>query len=383
MIDIDTMSILIVDDMESMRKSIRGMLKVLHIGKIIRHAENGREGWRILNSEPIDLAIIDWNMPIMKGIELLELIRGSKTYRDLPVIMITAEAEKEIVAEAAESDIDGYLLKPLTTKSLDERIRSVIRLANDPAKATVHFQKARDYEELGDIPAALAEVKEALKEKPNSSRVLRKLGQLYIKAENDDIAEKCLLKAVAVNSQDAISRFILGELYLRRNDLASTIKYYDQAISISPRNISKGVDLGKILLKQGMATEAFNMFQQVIKYSGKNLVQTEKAAESCIEAGEFRYALVLLENIINENPERYDIMLTLAKLYDQTGDPESAVKHYKTLDENVPNHVTAKLAIAKYYLTQKKVFVVDEYINQILKIEPKNIEALALRKNNF
>lgn len=383
MIELDSMSVMIVDDMESMRKSIRGMLKMLQFGKTIRLAENGLEGWKMLNNVPVDLAIIDWNMPIMKGIELLEHIRASKEHRDMPVIMITAEAEKEIVSEAAESDIDGYLLKPLTTHSLDEKIRSVISLANEPAKSTMHMLKARDFEESGDIPSAIIEVKEALKERPRSSRILRKLGQLYSDSGNDDVAEKCLLKAVAVNSYDAVSRYTLGELCLKKNDLPGAIKYYDQAITISPRNITKGVDLGEVLLKKGMGTEAFSIFEKVIKYSGKSLMQTEKVAQCCIEAGEYHYARNLIESILKESPERFDLMFTLATLYEKAGDVNSALDYYKNVDEHVPDHLAAKMAIAKIMFYQKKIFVVDEYLKQILKIDPSNEEALMMRKNNF
>ncbi len=111
MIDINTMSVLIVDDMKSMRLSIRNMFKQLHLGNNIRHAENSKEALRILNEVHIDMAVIDWNMPVMNGIELLTKIRNTKELRDMPVIMITAEAERDIVINVAESDIDAYLLK--------------------------------------------------------------------------------------------------------------------------------------------------------------------------------------------------------------------------------------------------------------------------------
>lgn len=383
MIDLDTMSVLIVDDMESMRKSIRGMLKVLQLGKTIRLGSNGREGWELLNSAHVDLAIIDWNMPIMKGIEFLGLIRDSKKYRDMPVIMITAEAEKEIVAEAAESDIDGYLLKPLTTQSLDERIRSVINLANNPEPATIHLKNGRSMEEAGDIPGAIEEVKKALKERPTSSRILRKLGQLYSLQGNDEIAEKCLSKAVAINKNDAMSRYILGELYLKKDDLTNAVKYYDQAISISPRNISKGIDLGDVLMKRGMATQAVDIFSKVIKYSGKGLMHSEQVAELCIENNEYNYAKMLLESIIKENPERYDLVFKLGTLYENTGDADTALSYFITVDENLPEDIDSKLHIAKIYLLKKKVFVADNYLNKILKIDPKHEETLKLRMSNY
>lgn len=383
MIDLATMSVMIVDDMENMRKSIRGMLKNLQYGKVIRLASNGREGWELLNSVHVDLAIIDWNMPVMKGIELLGLIRDSDEYRDMPVIMITAEAEKQIVAEAAESDIDGYLLKPLTPQSLDERIKSVVKLANDPHPATIHLKKARELEENNDLNGAIEEIKNALRLRPDSSRILRKLGQLYAAVGNEATAEKCLVKAVSVNRNDAISRYILGEMYLAKDDLPNAIKYYDEAITISPRNISKGVDLGDILMKRGMRNEAIRIFEKVVNYSGRGLSQSEDVAMKCLENGEISYAKTLLEGIVKENPERYDLMLQLGKICERTGDIGNALTHYQEIEQNNPEDIESKLRLASIYIRQSKVFVADRYLNDILKIDPKHREALELRRKNL
>ncbi|MBU2455767.1 MAG: response regulator, partial [Proteobacteria bacterium] len=149
MIDIENMSILIVDDMKSMRLTIRKMLKNLNIGTNLRFAENGKEGLEILGNVKCDIAILDWNMPVMNGIEMLETIRNDKVLRDMPVIMVTAEAERDIVSEVAETEIEGYLLKPLTLSALDNTIKAVVKRANDPDPATRHRLKAREMEETG------------------------------------------------------------------------------------------------------------------------------------------------------------------------------------------------------------------------------------------
>ena len=159
MIDINNLSILVADDMDSMRRSIRGMLKVMGIGSRIQNAQNGKEAWEILTESQIDLAIIDWNMPVMNGQELLECIRTSKNHRDMPVIMITAENAKEIITDVAESDVDAYLLKPLTIQTLEDKIRSIVKLTNSPLPSTQHLLKARELEENGDIAAAIEETK--------------------------------------------------------------------------------------------------------------------------------------------------------------------------------------------------------------------------------
>ena len=181
MIEINTMSILIVDDMKSMRLTIRKMLQNLKIGTNLRFAENGKEGLEILNNVKCDIAIIDWNMPIMNGVEMLDKIRSDKSHRDMPVIMVTAESQRDIVSEVAETEVDAYLLKPLTLAALDEKIRAVVKRSNEPDPATTHRLNARDFAENEDFNAAIEEIKMALTHKPSASRLLRELGLLHFK----------------------------------------------------------------------------------------------------------------------------------------------------------------------------------------------------------
>ena len=205
MIDIDNMSILVVDDMKSMRLTIRKMLRNLTIGKMLRFAENGKEGLAVLKESPCDLAIIDWNMPVMNGTQMLDKLKQDKALRDMPVIMVTAENERDIVSEVAESEVDAYLLKPLTLGALDQKIRMVVENANNPDEATQAVLRARELEESGNIEGAIEQIRLALTFKPSASRILRKLGLLHFKIGKSAIGEKCLQKAISVNHQDTIS----------------------------------------------------------------------------------------------------------------------------------------------------------------------------------
>ncbi len=379
MIDLDNLSILIVDDMESMRKSIRSMLKLLTIGKRVRLASNGQEGWDTINETMIDLVIIDWNMPVMNGLELLVKIRESKEYRNMPVIMITAEAVKEFVSEAAESDIDGYLLKPLSPEALEEKVKNVIHFANNPTKSTIYIQKARELEEEGQLVEAIEMVKLAIAERNDVSRYFRKLGQLYLKKENDGIAEKCFIKAVAINDNDALTRYMLSEFYIKKNSLINAIKYYDQAVNISPRKIGAGVELGEILIAQGMRTEAMAIFQKVVGYSKKKLVDCERIAELCIQDGDYAYAKQLLKSIIDDNPDRIDLRIKLAILHEKTGNTEKAIIDLNEINMET-NDLNAKLLLSRIYIRMKKPLVADRYLNEILIIDPAHEVAAELRR---
>ncbi|MCJ7603984.1 MAG: response regulator, partial [Desulfobulbaceae bacterium] len=212
------MNFLIVDDQDNMRRSIRAMLKLINYGKEHFEAPNGREAWKFLtvNKAKIDFVIADYAMPFMKGTELLSRIRSHNTLRDIPFLMITAEANKEVVAEAAEHDVDAYLTKPFVTALLEHKIDELLSKAQNPDPLTLHLRLARDLEEKGDIPAAIEEAKKASAANPSSSRPFRELGRLMLKAGDMPKALKCFQKAIEINRLDVTSYHYLGQIFYRQ-----------------------------------------------------------------------------------------------------------------------------------------------------------------------
>ena len=120
MIDLREMTVLVADDIENMYNSIRSIMRLLKFGRRFLYAGDGEEALKALKQEEVDLAILDNNMPGIRGVELLEIIRSDNDLRDMPVIMITADANMEFVTKAAETEIDAYLLKPITVGLLKE-----------------------------------------------------------------------------------------------------------------------------------------------------------------------------------------------------------------------------------------------------------------------
>jgi CheY-like chemotaxis protein len=380
MINPETMSILVVDDMKSMRLTMRKMLQNLKIGKTLRFAENGKEGLEILHSARCDIAIIDWNMPVMNGIEMLEIIRNDKALRDLPVIMVTAEAERDIVSEVAETEIDGYLLKPLTLSSLDNKIKSVVEKANNPDPATKHRIKARDLEENGNFDEAIEQIRIALVHKPSASRLLRQLGLLHFSVGKPDIAEKCLLKAASVNRQDTMTRARLAEYYISKNELEKAGRYYLELMSLSARYFDQGLDLAEKLLKKGSKQLSIDLFSKIIALSKKYILIREKVIDICMANDEIEFPLQLLEQAIKENPSNYDIIYKTGLVYLEIGNTQKALEYFLDVDRHVRGHEDVKFNIAKIYFADQKLLQADDYLNQIIRINPKHKAAIDLRK---
>jgi two-component system chemotaxis response regulator CheY len=128
------MKILIVDDFSTMRRIIRNLLRDLGFTNVAE-ADDGSTALPMLKEGNFDFLISDWNMPIMKGIDLLKAVRADPRLKALPVLLVTAEAKKEQIVEAASAGVNGYVVKPFTAQTLKEKIEKIFeRIGQGGAK---------------------------------------------------------------------------------------------------------------------------------------------------------------------------------------------------------------------------------------------------------
>lgn len=118
------MKILVVDDFSTMRRIIRNLLRDLGFENVTE-ADDGNTALPKLKGGGFDLLITDWNMPGMTGMELLEAVRADDELKDLPVLMVTAEAKREQIVAAAQAGVNGYVVKPFTAVTLREKIEKI------------------------------------------------------------------------------------------------------------------------------------------------------------------------------------------------------------------------------------------------------------------
>jgi two-component system chemotaxis response regulator CheY len=118
------MKFLVVDDFSTMRRIVRNLLKELGFTNV-DEAEDGVVALQKLKNGHFQFVITDWNMPNMTGLDLLKKIRADPELKALPVLMITAEAKKENIIEAAQSGASGYIVKPFTAAVLEEKLNKI------------------------------------------------------------------------------------------------------------------------------------------------------------------------------------------------------------------------------------------------------------------
>jgi two-component system, chemotaxis family, chemotaxis protein CheY len=119
-----TTKFLVVDDFESMRRIVKQVLND-HGFKDVTLADDGATAWPLLKNGDFGFLITDWNMPQMEGIELVKHVRADARIKGLPILMVTAEAKREQIIQAAQAGVNDYIVKPFTPDTLKAKIEKI------------------------------------------------------------------------------------------------------------------------------------------------------------------------------------------------------------------------------------------------------------------
>jgi two-component system chemotaxis response regulator CheY len=116
---------LVVDDFSTMRRIVKNLLQELGYANV-QEADDGSTALPMLKTGNFDFVITDWNMPQLPGLELLKAVRADPNLTHLPVLMVTAEAKREQIVEAAQAGVSGYVIKPFTAQILGEKLAKIL-----------------------------------------------------------------------------------------------------------------------------------------------------------------------------------------------------------------------------------------------------------------
>jgi len=127
------MKILVVDDFSTMRRIVKNLLKQLGYVNI-DEAEDGAQAYEKVKNGDYGFVVSDWNMPNMDGLDLVKSVRANPAIKDLPILMVTAEAEKDKVIAAIQAGVNNYIVKPFTGDTLKEKMDKIIEKIDAAAK---------------------------------------------------------------------------------------------------------------------------------------------------------------------------------------------------------------------------------------------------------
>jgi two-component system chemotaxis response regulator CheY len=116
------MKVMLVDDSVTMRRIQKTQIQGLGINDIIEAGDGEEASRKLQENMPLDLILLDWNMPVMDGLTFLKKVRADASFKNVKIIMCTSESEKTRVVEALKAGANNYLVKPFTPEALKEKL---------------------------------------------------------------------------------------------------------------------------------------------------------------------------------------------------------------------------------------------------------------------
>ncbi len=151
-------------------------------------------------------------------------------------------------------------------------------------------------------------------------------------------------------------------------------------LSLSTRYNDKAIDIGERLLKAGFRKQALQIFSQAIQRSRKTNAFRDRVIDICLDHGEVDFPQYLIEDAIQQNPSNYNLVYKAGMIFLKSGNRDKALVHFMNIDRHVRGNLDAKLQIAKILCANKRILQADDYLNQILRLDPGHKEAIELRK---
>jgi len=379
------LSVLVVDDMPGIRRMLRQMLVLLGFGGLIGEANDGVEAWETLQHIPYDVIICDINMPRMNGLELLRLLRSTHRYETTPFLMITGEVSEEIVAVAAESEVDSYLLKPFQTASLENRLSEIIRKKLQPSGGEAMFLQAQKLKLNGHIEEALKLLEKLTMPPYKKQAKTFNLAGECIQILGDDLrAAEYYQQAIEVNPKYLKTYQNLAALLESKGRLEEARQYLEQAQALSPLNTERLFHLGKLCLQGGNQELAQTYFHQCLK-SGHNFTnsQRQEAAETFLQAGLSADAEKLFSQSLKEDPQNIHLYNRLGIALRQQQKHREALDCYDKALKVDPNNekIYFNIGILFFDLGEKQKSL--DAFHKALKLRPNFPEARDFIKQNF
>ena len=379
------LNVLVVDDMPGIRRMLKQMLMLLGVNGRIGEAGDGLEAWDILRDISYDVVICDINMPRMDGLELLRTMRANPRFETTPFLMITGEVSEEVVAVAAESEVDSYLLKPFQAAALETRLLEIIRKKLRPSGGEGLFLKAQKLKVAGQPDQALPLLDKLLKPPFKKQAKTLNLAGECLQALGDHLqAEKYFSQAMEINPKYLKTYQNLAALLESNGRLEEACGFLEQAQELSPLNTERLLRLGQICLQTGKQERAQDYLQQCLK-NGHSFSNShrEEAADIFLQAGLSADAEVLLTQSLEEDPKNIQLYNRLGIALRQQDKHQEALDCYHKALKVDPNseRIYYNLGILYYDLGEKEKSL--DAFRKALKIRPNFPEAREFLKKHF
>ena len=376
--DFRGITVLIADDVYSIRSMVRNMLRQIGF-KSFLDAKDGAEAIHTITKDDIGLILCDWNMPKVSGLEVLQFIRSEPAYKSLPFIMVTAEIAAPAVAEAAEGEVDDYVVKPFTLVQLRSKIFKVLSKQKEQSAVDKFLEQGKQCLLEKNFKEAEKAFNLALEINEMSPRTLLELGKLYENQGHNEKAIEYHQQAIKLAPQFIKAQESIAYLYRNLGNKQKYVDHLQRAVHISPRNMERKFSLGNAFVEVGKKNEATKLYQQVLDESSKQYSEIAgRVGEAFLRLGAYELAEQAFKKALETDPKSLHLFNQLGIAHRKLEKYDDAISIYKQACDVAPENTTLLFNLARAYYDSNKFNNAERMLRKALKVNPDFKDAKGL-----
>lgn len=371
----EELTILIVDEQLSMRRIIKEMLRRMGYKKFLE-ADDDEVALDYLRSQRVGLILCEWRMIHMAGVEVLRFVRQEEPLHNLPFIMLTTEANKDLVSLAGELDVDAYLLKPFTIVQLEDKIKAALARRLTQSSIDVHLQWGLAYLLANQINEAEASFQQAVAIDPKSPGTMLALGQAYQGQGDDQRALTYMQKALELAPKFVKAHEALARLFHKLKRPEKALRHLKEATAISPQNLERHFQLAQLLVASGQPQEAKKALNTVMKLGrGQYANMYRRVGEAMMNAGLIGEAEEAFKQALDVTSQDIHIFNRLGMAFRKQGKFQDAVANYERALGISPENEGLLYNLARAHLDAGDIAAAKRALSRAIRLNPDFKEA--------
>ncbi|MFK7872340.1 MAG: response regulator [Oligoflexales bacterium] len=408
------LNVLIVDDHDPMRQALKKIMTRLGFAQV-HVAFDGSDALEVLEKNRIHLVVCDLYMRKVDGFHVIRTIRNRDIGHDIPILVVTGEAEKDDIIKAVDLGAHDYLIKPFQAEVVEERIEQMIQSFQDPSQlvkllhsADTCFQ-SQDYETAetlylqamqldptsqrarhalaivvrhrGDFARSIELLEDNIQMSSSYYKNYAALADIYSHQQMTSKAIENLKKELNLNPKQPIRQAYLAKILLQNKDVLGAIEHYRASLKEDPKFKKALYGAGHAYAKKGDLEKAIYYFKRLRRQAPNETRALEAVVKHCLAAQEPRKAEIVLMNEKGDHPERLDAYECLARFYRATERPTDALKVLTQLLIRSPQDPGGLRMKATLEQEAKDFTAAAESWMELTKVEPSRDAFLNLAKN--
>lgn len=374
------MRILVVDDMGAMRQTVKRALNSLGFDDTVE-AKNGKDAYDVVMAnhdipgKKIDLAIVDWNMAPVSGLDLLKMLRGDGRTKDIIFIMLTAEQMRDNIILALQARVDDYIIKPFTAGTIKEKfdkvtLRELGKIKKDLDEYLGGAEVGLDRDEGGENESRKIEgfrkrYMFVSQISPWSYYTAMELGKMYLRFGKYDLAEKWLRNVISINFGIAEAHNLLSKVLRAQGKIPESIDELKIAVVEKPSSGELRQKLGEAYLKEGRLDAAIEELSESLKLldqtkdrrlaakSKTSLGRAKDAKGEKDEDGKLKAeAIEDMREAMSLDPDYLAASYNLMVAYRKAGRESEALGIFESIKDNEPKTAEGWVALGKAFLDE-------------------------------